>query len=104
MSLAPGLVRYKEQVDGGLERALPHLLQIPKGSPVQNISKVMLASRQHSKNCAMTASRCSMVLSLSSYYSGMRAAKNKCPSGEMSRKQALFQQCFGVLEILTATG
>lgn len=52
----------------------------------------------------MTPSECPIVLSLSSYYSGMRAAKNKCLSGEVSTKQALFQHCFSALEVLTAIG
>lgn len=102
MSLASGLVRCKKQMEGSLERALPHLLQVPKGSLVQDISKVVLASRQQSQNCAMTPSQIPMVFSLSFYCGGMRATKNKCLSGEVSTKQALFQQCFGALEILTA--
>lgn len=55
---------------------------------------VVLASRQHTKSCAMTAPQCPVVLSLSSCYSGIRAARNKCPSGEMSAKQALYQAVF----------
>ena len=76
--------------------------QVPKGSPALNISKVVLASGQHSENYAMAASQCPMVLSSSCTYGGMRAARSKCPPGEVAAKQVLYQHCSGALEIPTA--